>query len=275
MLRILVLVLIATGLHAAVTIDLDLAQLRTMPEAASLRERLDALLPAQATMRLEAMEALFGFDPRRDQTRVVITVPDAGVGGATVRLFGLPAERIAAMLSLRGDSVALPGGRTGHALPNRPHAVFVAIGPAEALIGRGDALAALAALPPTPSPSGTAIAVHAVPGAHPRLAFMTLVSAINLRANGLGHVTATVTATDEAAAIELQRRFGVIGDMVRIGAEGKLPRAIDAKELFAATTVTRSGATLAAVIEVPTDLRAHAIDRLIERLGSRQHPVAR
>src|SRR4051812_44356994 len=104
-LRALLPLAAAAGMHAAISVDIDLARVRQAPDAQQVRQRLDALLPPAATAKLAALDALFGFDPRRDLTRVLIDVPDEG--GGLVRLVGLPAKRIALALSLRGGGVAL------------------------------------------------------------------------------------------------------------------------------------------------------------------------
>jgi len=49
----------------------------------------------------------------------------------------------------------------GYALPRHPQALFVAVGDNEAVIARGDRLAA-GAIPASPAVASTAIAVHLV-----------------------------------------------------------------------------------------------------------------
>jgi hypothetical protein len=266
MLRTALLVLLTASLHAALTVDLDLARLRAAPGADAVRERLDAMLPAAAQARLQALQALLSFDPRRDLTRVVIDLPDQGP--PTIRLVGLPAERIAQALSLRGAAQSLPGGRTGYALPRRPHALFVAVGSHEAVIGRDTALAA-GAFGDAPAASGAAISVHLVPGPHPRFEALALARSVDLSADGAGAIAIAVAGRDEAATIELERRLGVIRRMVEVGAEGKLPRAVEAQQLLAATTATRSGARLDVAIAVPQELRERAIERMLDRVQGR------
>ncbi len=266
MLRPFLLLATTVSLHAALSVDIDLVKLRQAPEAAQIRQQLDALLPAAASARLKALDSLFGFDPRRDLTRVVIELPDAG--GPTVRLVGLPAQRIASALALRGAGTALPDRRIGYALPRHPLVLFVAISDTEALIGRGDRLEQ-ASIHPLPTAPVTAISAHLVPGAHPRAECMALMSACDLTSDGAGHIAVSVTAHDPAAAVELERRFGVMRDMVEVGAKGKLPRAMDAERLLGATTLTRAGTRLDVIASVPADLRHEAIARMVQRIGDR------
>ncbi|MBA2480637.1 MAG: hypothetical protein H0V44_08245 [Planctomycetes bacterium] len=269
MIRTLMLAAIATVAPAAATIDLDLVRLRALPEAPQVRARLDGVLSAEAKARLQAMDALFGFDPRRDLVRVVVHIPDAGAGSPSVRLFGLPARRIASALSFSGSGVALPGGLTGYTLPKRPQALFVAIADDQALIAARSAWTEAMSPPAAPAASGSAISIHGVPGPHPRIELMTLVSTWNLQSDASGHTTIAIAAADDAAAVELERRLGVIGDMIEVGAQGRLARPLDAKAVLAASTVTRSGATLGLDVHVPADIRSRGIDRLIEHIGAR------
>jgi hypothetical protein len=266
MLRAALLALVTVSLHAAVTVDVDLARLRQAPGADQVRQRIDAMLPASAKLRMQAMQALFGFDPRRDLKRVVIDVPDQGA--PTIRLVGLPAAKIAQALSLRGEGTTLPGGRTGYALPNRPNALFVAVGDDEAVIGRG-ALLKEAPIAAAPAPSGSAISAHLVPGAHPRVEALAMAQSVDLSADGAGHIALAVVAKSDADAVELERRLGVIRDMVKVGADGKLPRMIEAQQLLDAATAKRAGSHLDVAIAVPDTLRQQMVDRALDRLQDR------
>ena len=257
--------------HAAVYADLNLDRLRTAPEAPAIQQRLDAILPAEARAKLATLSTLFGFDPRRDLHRVVVEIPDHGA--PTIRLVGVPATRIAATLAMQGNGVSVLGGLTGYPLPQRPQAVFVAISETEALIGRGDLLAlqktAPAALPAVDAQ--LALSAHVTPAVHPHLPFMELVSTLDLRADGLGHVAVTVTAKDGGSASELERRLGVVRSMVQVGADGRLPEMERAKAVLAATTATRTDARLDLAIVIPAEVRAQSIERFLNRVEDHVH----
>lgn len=265
MIRPFLLLAFAAGWSAAaVTIDLDLVRLRQAPDAAAVQARLDAALPASASLKLRALETVTGFDPRRDLRRVVIDVPDAGA--PSVRLIGLPAERIAALLARRAEGVRVAGGRLAYPLPRRPQALFVALGADEAVIG---AAAALAAIAPRPADSGAAIVLALVPGPQPRAPWLALTRSVRLTSDGAGSLTVAVDATDEAAAIELERRAHVIAAMVDTGAEGDLPAMQDAQQLLAQASGSRQGDRLRFAATVPAELRQRAIDRWLGRVERR------
>lgn len=267
-LPVLLLALI-TPLRAAVSIDIDLDRLRAMPGAATIAATLAAALPDSARARLAALDSRFGFVPGRDLRRVVITVPERGA--PSVRLVGLPAERIAAALAADGGATTYASGLVGHALPRRPQASFVALAADQALIARGDRLASDAAAPAAllAPVAGQAVVVRVVPGAHPRLPAMRLVQHGEMRLDGAGVIRATVVAHDDVGAVELERRFGVLTRMLAVGAEGGLEPAIDLAPVLAGARLTRSGTTLELALTVPEALRAKAVERLLARLTSR------
>ena len=267
-LPVLLLALI-TPLRAAVSIDIDLDRLRAMPGAATIAATLAAALPDSARARLAALDSRFGFVPGRDLRRVVITVPERGA--PSVRLVGLPAERIAAALPADGGATTYASGLVGHALPRRPQASFVALAADQALIACGDRLASDAAAPAAllAPVAGQAVVVRVVPGAHPRLPAMRLVQHGEMRLDGAGVIRATVVAHDDVGAVELERRFGVLTRMLAVGAEGGLEPAIDLAPVLAGARLTRSGTTLELALTVPEALRAKAVERLLARLTSR------
>lgn len=260
---------IAAG-HGAATIDIDCDRLRSLPDAPAIRERLESLMPEDGRKRLDVLHQLFQFDPRRDLHRVVVSIPAPGQA-PTIRLVGLPAQRIAAALALHGGGVTVCGGCTGYPLPKRPQALFVALSATEALIGRGDLLkkstAAPAALPPV---AAQAITAHVVPGDHPRARWMEQVATLDLATDGAGHLTIKAQADDEAAAAELERRLGVVRDMVDVGARGRLPAMQDLQQVLTASAVARTGKELAITATVPAELRARLIDHLLDRLEARR-----
>jgi hypothetical protein len=275
----LLLALISTFAQAAVTVDVNLDRLRAQPEAPEIQKRIEAMLPPEAAARLKALSDLFGFDPRIDLKRVVVNVPEGGA--PTIRLVGLPAQRIAGALSLQGRAVALANGLTGYPLPYRDQAAFVALSSNEALIGHARRLENEKAAPePLPAlDAKEAVVVHFTPGTHPRAPIMELVNAIDLRADGAGHIAIAVTAKDEAGAIELDRRLGVFREMIAVGDKGRLPEVHDLQALLAATTQTRTGSRLDLVVNVPPELRQRAIDKLLthlqERIGHLGNPGER
>jgi len=263
------LLALAVPLRAAVSIDIDLARLRALPGADAIAERLVAALPASARERLADLDQSFGFAPGRDLQRIVVTVPD--IGAPSVRLVGLPAERIAAALALAGPGTAYPNGLVGHPLPQRPQASFVVVTADQALIGRGATLAGETA-PPAALPlavAGQAVVLRLVPGAAPHLPAMKLVERCELRLDGAGAVRATVQAHDAAGADELERRFAGLQRMVAAGAEGGLERMAELAPVLAGATVARTGTTLEIAATIPAEVRARAIERLVERLTRR------
>jgi hypothetical protein len=261
----LLLLTLAGPARGAVALDIDLAQLRAVPGAEAVAARVAAALPAEVRARLAMLESRFGFLPDRDLDRVVLTVPDAG--RPTLRLVGLPAERIALALAEAAGAGA-GGARSAQPMPSRPDVRFVAVAADQALLGRGAGLEAaaadLAALPPTPE--GQAVAVRLVPGPAPRLAAMRLVRHGELRCDGAGSVHARVVTHDEAGAAELERRFEALRRMLAVGAGGGLDVAAAWAPVLAAARLTREGTTLDLALSVPEALRARAVDRLVDRL---------
>jgi len=261
---ILLLAVLATRAQAAVTIDVDCDRLRQAPDVMALVTRLRADLPATATAKIAVMQKLLSWDPVTDLHRVTVDIPEGGA--PTIRAAGVPAEKIADFLSLRGGEVALPGGLEGHPLPNRPAAVFVAIDPTDCLIGRGELLAKQTALPPAlPAPTA-AISIHFIPRADSDPTLLSLVQMIDATADGAGNLAATITAHNDADAVEFARRVGVIRDMVAVGAKGGLPRVALAQKVLDHTTLTRDGAVLHLAIAIPPDLHQELLNRLAERI---------
>jgi hypothetical protein len=259
--------LVSVSAQAAVTVDVDLAALRADPATAPVRERIAAALPAEAGARLAAIEAATGWDPRRDLTRIVVTIPDDGV--PTLRLVGIPAERIAGLLARRGGGLATASGAIAHPLP-QGRGALIALGADQAVIvpvARAGAYTGVGALPPT---AGAPVRGVLTPGPTPRAAFMTLVSTVVFTADGSGHLNASVTAKDETAAGELERRFGVLKQMVQVGADGGLPEVARAQGLLAGATCARSGAQLELAAIVPESERGALLLRGIERMKERR-----
>ena len=143
--------------------------------------------------------------------------------------------------------------------------MFLALGERDAVIGRADGLTVPGALP---AAQAQPIAVSVHPGAQPRIAAMALISELRLSADGQGHVSISITAKDEAAGAELERRFGVLKGMVATGAAGGLPAMQKARDLLAAASVERHGAGIEATLTVPEALRQEAIDRVIARIAA-------
>lgn len=262
----LLLVLAVATSPAEATIDLDLDRLRSLPDAAAIQERLERLMPESGRQRLAILAKLFQFDPRRDLHRVVVNVPAPGQA-PTIRLVGLPARRIAEMLALQSDGVTVCGTLTGHPLPQRPQALFVALSDTEALIGRGDLLKKTTTPPEAlPAPAPQAITAHLVPGRHPRAPWLEQVASLDGSSDGDGHLAITAVGQDEAATMELERRLGVVREMVGVGAKGRLPMIQDAQQVLDGATITRTGTTLAITATVPAAIRTRLIDQLLQRL---------
>lgn len=262
--HLLACLLLAAAARAAVSIDLDLARLRAVPDADAIRARIGQCLPDAMQAKLAALQALTGSDPRQDLQRILVEVPDAGP--PTVRLIGLPATRIAAALALRGDQMAVCGGLTGYRLPQHPQMVFVALGERDALVGPAGTLAASAKPGALPPAGAQPVAIVVRPGANPRVPAMALVTELRITADGQGRITATATAKDEAAAGELERRYGALQAMVAAGANGGLPRMQQAGRILAGSTLKRHGTALEAAVQVPADIRQEAIDRILGRI---------
>ncbi len=269
--HLLPLVLLTLALHAqaAVTVDLNLDRLRQAPEAGDVQARLEAILPREAQERLAAMAEHFGCDPRRDLHRVVVSIPDGGA--PTVRLIGLPAERIAEALALRGEYRDVLGGLTGFPLPNRPQAVLVALGPDEMLIGRADLLAKETTRPPSLPPVNAAIAMRLrlTPAPVPRAEVMKLVSSIELTSDGLGALDVVAVANNAADGTELQKRYEALREVSTSTAAEFLPGLHRLGRLLAVTTLERQGEQFNLHATVPADLRREGIDRMLDRLQQR------
>jgi hypothetical protein len=269
--HLLSLVLLTLSLHAqaAVTVDLNLDRLRQAPEAADVQARLEAILPREAQERLAALSEHFGCDPRRDLRRVVVSIPDQGA--PTVRLVGLPAERIAEALAMQGEYRDVLGGMTGFPLPNRPQALLVALGPSEMLIGRADLLAKETTAPPSLPPVDPALGLRLrlTPAAVPRAEVMKLVSSIELTSNGMGALDLVAVANNPADGMELQKRYEALREVSTSAAAEFLPGLHRLGRLMAVTTLDRQGDQFHLHAEVPADLRRDGIDRLLDRLQQR------
>lgn len=265
----LILLTLALHAHGAVLVDLNLDRLRQAPEAADVQARLEAILPREAQERLAAMAEQFGCDPRRDLHRVVVSIPDGGA--PTVRLIGLPAERIAETLALQGEYRDVLGGMTGFPLPNRPQAVLVALGPHELLIGRADLLAKETAAPPTLPPVNPALGLRLrlTPAPVPRAEIMKLVSSIELTSDGMGTLDVVALANNAADGAELQKRYDALREVSTSTAAEFLPGLHRIGRLMAVTTLERQGEQFSLHAQVPADLRRDGIDRLLDRLQQR------
>lgn len=266
------LTICATTAAAAVSIDINLTTLRSLPEAAEVRTRIDAALPESATQRLATLEALCGFDPRRDLSRVVVEIQDTGLPSA--RLVGLPATAIADQLAKGSAGKLTPAGVTAYALPRRPQILLVPLGEHEALIGHRAQMESLAATPAALAPvTDLVLVAHIVPGPHPHFAAMTLVADAQVRVSGTGTLAATVQAKDVAAAEELERRIVALRALVSQGAAQGLPEMAERAQILASLTVVRQAATLELHAIVPPALRATMIERMIDRIVQRMTKV--
>ncbi len=263
------LLLVAMRAEAALTADVNLDRLRQAPEAADVQARLDALIPPQAQERLALLAERFGCDPRRDLHRIVVSVPDNGA--PTIRLIGLPAEAIAAALAMKVEGQPVLGGLTGYPLPNRPNALLVALGPDDALIGRADLLAKESSRPATLPPSNPQVGVRlrVVPGPHPRVDAMTLVSDLELVSDGMGSLSINANAHDEPSALELVKRYDALREVSASSAAQVLPGLQRMGKLLAVTTLQRDGEHLALNGTIPAELRHDGIDRMLNRLEDR------
>lgn len=268
-LPILALLLLVLPGHAALVADVNLDRLRQSPEAGDVQARLDAMIPSQAQEHLALLAERFGCDPRRDLQRVVVSLPDNGA--PTIRLIGLPAEAIAAALSMKSDGQPVLGGLVGYPLPNRPNALLVALGPQEALIGRADLLAQEngrpASLPPMDPLVG--VRVRIVPGTHPRHDAMTLVKELELVSDGMGGLRMSVNAHNESDAQELSKRYDALRDLSTSTTAQVLPGLQPMSRLLAVITLQRDGDQLTLAGSIPADLRRDVIDRMLDRLEGR------
>lgn len=264
-----VLLTLTLQANAAVSADFNLDRMRQAPEAADVQARLDAMMPPDVRERLEAMAKHFDCDPRRDLHRVVVSVPEKGA--PTVRLIGLPAQRIAAALAQRGDGRSVLGGLSGFPLPNRPNALFVALGPDEALIGRADLLVNEATRPASLPPLDPTVAmrVRLIPNAVPRAEIMTFVQDLELVTDGAGHVRMEANAHGEADAVELVKRYDAMRELSTSPAATVLPGLHRLGQLLDVTTMQRNGDHLTLTGTIPAELRRDGIDRLLARLEQR------
>jgi hypothetical protein len=270
-LPLIILLLLVLPAEAALVADINLDRLRQAPEAAEVQARLDAMIPPQARERLALLAEHLGCDPRRDLHRVVVSLPDPGQGAPTIRLVGLPAEAIAIALSMRSAGRSVLGGLTGYPLPDRPHALLVALGPEEALIGRADLLAQEPAPPASLPPIAptTGLQVRIIPGPHPRHDTMRLVAQLALSGDGLGGLRLEAHAHDQTDAAELAKRYDALKELSTSAAAEALPGLQHLGRLLAATTLTTDGHCLTLAGTMPADLRRAGVDRLLERLAGR------
>jgi hypothetical protein len=255
--------LLATAVHGAVSIDIDAAQLRQAPGAADIRARIDAMLPAATQFHLYLTQTLFGFDPRRDITRIAVTLGDDGSVHAWID--GIPATTITKLLAHKGGGVALPGNQIGYPIPKHESLLLVALGDHSALITtRKDHEAK--SLPGVPAASGAAIALHLSAPPHGTLPVFSDLRSLDLTSDGAGHITVHAQATDTAMAAELERRFTVWRQMVALGANGQLPSMIDVQSVLVSALEARSGDTLSLACTIPAPLRSRLIEHALERL---------
>lgn len=258
----------ATAAQAAVTLDVNLVRMRSLPEADAIRARIEAAMPEVAKARLTMLDRLFGFDPRRDLTRVVIDMPDVGLPSA--RLVGVPAAAMTDMLKRFANGQAAPCGLSVYALPRRPEMGIACLDAQEALIGRREQVASLAAKPAALAPvADAALVAHFVPGPQPRLAAMALVAHAEVRATGTGTITATIQAHDAASAQELERRIAVMRQLVDQGAGQHLPELQEHAETLRSLTVVRHDATVELAVTVSPERRAQLIEQMLQRIERR------
>lgn len=242
---------LAAPAESAVQVDLDLARLRAAPGAESVAERLRAAMPEAARERLALLDGKLGFVPGRDLSRVVIDIGDDGT--PTLLLVGLPATGIAGLLASAGADAVTVAGRAGHVLPKHPKAAFIVLAADRAAVVRADATA----LPSLPAAQPNAVTLQATPRPEPVLPFMRQVSAVNLASDGAGHLSGTFTCHDEPAAIEAERRIGLLKAM-----PGDRPLL----NLVRKAVITRDGNVLTIGAEIDQATRNAAIDRLLGRL---------
>jgi hypothetical protein len=254
----------APSLSAAVVIDGDLTALRALPGAPAVAERLRGAMPEQARERLRQLEAIAGFSVERDLRRAVVQVDDDG--DRTLRLVGVPAERLA---QLAGDGRQVAAGIL-HELPQRPGVGLIVLAADEVLVGPIVALERLGVQVPLAPRTGAPLQAHLTPGASPRVPAMAFVREVDVDSDGQGRVTATIRAHDLAAADELERRIGVVRAMVRTGSAGGLPALVELQQVFDGATIQRTGEVIVINATIPEAVRQRLLDRLFERLGSRQ-----
>lgn len=246
---------LASPLAAAVHADIDVAALRRdAPDLLAALRR-----PPAAERLAQVMQERFGFEPRRDLTRVIIDCDGPG-HPPILHLVGCPAPAIAAALATISAGEAVPAGSL-LAMPAKPGAGFIALDADEALVGP------LTALRTTPKP-----ALDAPTGSSPIAVTWTpgpLVSAdlagllrVELSGAGTGIVSSRAICADEPAAVELERRINVLRAMIDVGAAGALPKAVMAKQVLDATTVVRDHAVLLINAQIPGAVRHTLLERL-------------
>lgn len=259
--------LLAGSAQAALTVDCDLVALRADPANRELRQRLADAMPAEADGRLAKLEAATGWDPRRDLTRAVLSVPDDAP--PSLRLVGIPAQRIAGLLAWKSAGVATADGQTAYPLP-KGRGALIALAADEALIVPADRVAKVALPGPLPAlTAGKPIRGLFSPPAKPRMDFMTLVQTVAFATDGAGHIGLSLAADDAAAATELERRLGVLKQMVQVGIDGGLTEFAKADRILDGLTVTRDGARLEATLTIAPADRGEMLLDLLGRIKAR------
>lgn len=239
---------------SAVVIEIDAVALRR--DAPDLIEHVGQR-PEAARMR-QMLISRYGFDPRRDVAHV--TIEGEGLGHSPVlHLVGCPAAAMAADLAKTGAGEHAAAGLLYATL--NPGMGFIALDNDEALVGPLEALRAHAAVAANQAAVPATIDVQWTPGAQARAQFENITGA-HLTSDGKGAVQVVATATDVAAAKELERRFQKLREMIDVGAAGKLPRAELAKSILDSGTLVRDGATLRFNATVPAEVRSALLARL-------------
>ncbi|GDY12333.1 hypothetical protein LBMAG53_12110 [Planctomycetota bacterium] len=259
--------LLAGSAQAALTVDCDLVALRADPANRELRQRLADAMPAEADGRLAKLEAATGWDPRRDLTRAVLSIPDDAP--PSLRLVGIPAQRIAGLLAWKVAGVATADGLTAYPLP-KGRGALIALAADEALIVPADRVAKVAMPGPLPAlTAGKPIRGLFTPPAKPRMDFMTLVQTVAFATDGAGHIGLSLAADDAAAATELERRLGVLKQMVQVGIDGGLTEFAKADRILDSLAVTRDGARLEATLTIAPADRGEVLLDLLGRIKAR------
>lgn len=258
MLHALVSGLLATGLlHAAATLDIDVAALRALPDTPRLRALVEPAMPAAARDRLAEISAAIGTDPRQTLGRIVISVGDDRLPVAV--LTGIPTVRIPVAIGLEAVAVTLADGRQATALPRHDGAALLVLDGSTMALGPVEVLDHARIPAPRTATAPIHLAVD-LPADSPRPA-ARWVSAVTADGDGSGHLRAVITARSETAAMLV----AAVADRMRTAPPSQAGEA--GRAALAAATIARDGRTVTISADLPLEVRAALLRRLIGLAG--------
>lgn len=258
MLRFSIACLLSAGaLNAAAVLDIDVAALRASPDYETIRALVEPAIPPAVSGRLVELTAAIGSDPRQDLRRIVVSVADDRLPVAV--LGGIPTSALPEAVGQGEPELTLADGRHAVPLPRRHGAGMLVLDATTLALGPIEALdrAAVPAVRAAAAPIHLAIDLPA-DSQRPAARW---ISAVTADGDGAGHIHAVISARSDAAAILVQ----AFAERLRSSPPDRLGEA--GRAALAAATVVRAGSTVTISADVPIEVRATALRRLLALVG--------